>query len=80
MNASTTDRHLPNITTPAQKRIIDAIHADMGWLTAQDIADTTGLSLVYTNRHLSELVDAGIIERANDGTATRRKIYSCCGS
>lgn len=72
--------HRPTTTTPAQKKIINAIHADMGWLTAQDIATATGLSIVYTNRHLAELVEAGIVSRANDGTPTRRKIYSCCGS
>jgi predicted ArsR family transcriptional regulator len=82
--AADTDRHQPNITTPAQKRIINAIHDDLGWLTAQAIANTTGLSLVYVNRHLGELAAAGIIESTIDGAPDnlngKRRIYSCCGS
>lgn len=88
MNTTTdpalTARHLPNTTTPAQKAIINAIHADGGWITAQAIADATGRSLVYTNRHLGELTEAGIVDSAVDGspdnTNNKRRIYSCCGS
>jgi len=70
--------------TGVKGKIVDALHRDVGWMLADDIAIAAGVSRDYGARMLSELVEEGLVERAYDGGYHGRGkppyIYSCCGS
>jgi len=67
------------LTNP-QRAVVDAIHADMGWVTSDYISNWTGLDKAAVRTTLLTLTRAGIVRTAVDGADNHTAIYSCCGS
>ena len=69
-----------NQLTPVQRDVVNAIHADLGWVTSDYISNWTGHDKTLIRTTLLALVRAGIVHTAADGADNRTAIYSCCGS
>lgn len=66
--------------TPIQRDVVDAIHADLGWVTSDYISNWTGRDKATVRATLLDLVRAGTVNTAVDGADNTTAIYSCCGS
>lgn len=70
--------------TEPRRRVIDALRAAPGPLTAQDVAERAGASVASTYRVLALLVELGLVsETPDDGVAlpgceTRGRHYALC--
>lgn len=66
--------------TGPQRAVVDAIHADMGWVTSDYISNWTGLDKTTVRTTLLALHRDGVIRTAADGADNTIATYSCCGS
>lgn len=63
---------------PGQRAVVDAIHADLGWVTSDYISNWTGQDKATVRINLLALIRAGHVRTRPGDHITA--IYSCCGS
>jgi Fe2+ or Zn2+ uptake regulation protein len=72
--------------TEPRRRVLAALRAALGPLTAQDVADRAGASVASTYRVLALLVELGLVSETPDdgaslpGCETRGRHYALCTS